>query len=152
MWFKVQKDTPIIPPPLCPSQQVGHVLGKNDRLRSDMFGELLQAANTIGDLRNCPVCCWLIFIVYHSLKSNIQRDVFVFDMWPCCYLCSHKVGAEQCDCNVSFRGTHPGFEQYMTPMDFLNAFWTVWKSLTEAMFSMNGFYQLFYQYQKNYVI
>lgn len=28
---------------------------KTDRLRSDMFGELLQAANTIGDLRNCPV-------------------------------------------------------------------------------------------------
>ncbi|XP_029606018.1 inactive ubiquitin carboxyl-terminal hydrolase 53 isoform X1 [Salmo trutta] len=38
-------------------QQVGHVLGKNDRLRSDMFGELLQAANTIGDLRNCPSNC-----------------------------------------------------------------------------------------------
>lgn len=43
--------------PLCSfiSQQVERVLEKTDRLRSDMFGELLQAANTIGDLRNCPV-------------------------------------------------------------------------------------------------
>ncbi|XP_043093101.1 inactive ubiquitin carboxyl-terminal hydrolase 53-like [Puntigrus tetrazona] len=36
-------------------QQVERILEKTDRLRSDMFGELLQAANTIGDLRNCPV-------------------------------------------------------------------------------------------------
>ncbi|XP_072526184.1 inactive ubiquitin carboxyl-terminal hydrolase 53 [Salminus brasiliensis] len=36
-------------------QQVERVLERTDRLRSDMFGELLQAANTIGDLRNCPV-------------------------------------------------------------------------------------------------
>ncbi|XP_055061325.2 inactive ubiquitin carboxyl-terminal hydrolase 53 isoform X1 [Misgurnus anguillicaudatus] len=38
-------------------QQVERVLEKTDRLRSDMFGELLQAANTIGDLRNCPSNC-----------------------------------------------------------------------------------------------
>ncbi|XP_076848395.1 ubiquitin carboxyl-terminal hydrolase 53 isoform X2 [Brachyhypopomus gauderio] len=38
-------------------QQVERVLEKMDRLRSDMFGELLQAANTIGDLRNCPSNC-----------------------------------------------------------------------------------------------
>ncbi|XP_019899482.2 inactive ubiquitin carboxyl-terminal hydrolase 53 isoform X2 [Esox lucius] len=38
-------------------QQVDRILGKNDRLRSDMFGELLQAANTTGDLRNCPSNC-----------------------------------------------------------------------------------------------
>ncbi|XP_066536603.1 inactive ubiquitin carboxyl-terminal hydrolase 53 [Hoplias malabaricus] len=30
---------------------------KDERLRSDMFGELLQAASTIGDLRNCPSNC-----------------------------------------------------------------------------------------------
>uniref|UniRef100_A0A671K4M9 Inactive ubiquitin carboxyl-terminal hydrolase 53-like n=1 Tax=Sinocyclocheilus anshuiensis TaxID=1608454 RepID=A0A671K4M9_9TELE len=38
-------------------QQVERILAKTDRLRSDMFGELLQAANTIGDLRNCPSNC-----------------------------------------------------------------------------------------------
>ncbi|KAF5889520.1 inactive ubiquitin carboxyl-terminal hydrolase 53-like, partial [Clarias magur] len=38
-------------------QQVERVLERMDRLRSDMFSELLQAANTIGDLRNCPSNC-----------------------------------------------------------------------------------------------
>ncbi|KAG5286330.1 hypothetical protein AALO_G00013650 [Alosa alosa] len=38
-------------------QQVERILEKSDRLRADMFGELLQAANTMGDLRNCPSNC-----------------------------------------------------------------------------------------------
>ncbi|XP_029295014.1 inactive ubiquitin carboxyl-terminal hydrolase 53 [Cottoperca gobio] len=38
-------------------QQVDRMLGKNERLRSDMFGELLQAANNTGDLRSCPSNC-----------------------------------------------------------------------------------------------
>ncbi|XP_076585106.1 ubiquitin carboxyl-terminal hydrolase 53 [Chaetodon auriga] len=38
-------------------QQVDRMLGKNERLRSDMFGELLQAANNTGDLRSCPSDC-----------------------------------------------------------------------------------------------
>ncbi|KAM6972465.1 inactive ubiquitin carboxyl-terminal hydrolase 53 [Aplochiton taeniatus] len=38
-------------------QQVDRMLGRNERLRSDMFGDLLQAANTMGDLRNCPSNC-----------------------------------------------------------------------------------------------
>ncbi|XP_015250425.1 PREDICTED: inactive ubiquitin carboxyl-terminal hydrolase 53-like isoform X2 [Cyprinodon variegatus] len=38
-------------------QQVDRTLGKNERLRSDMFGELLQAANSTGDLRSCPSDC-----------------------------------------------------------------------------------------------
>ncbi|XP_069571452.1 inactive ubiquitin carboxyl-terminal hydrolase 53 [Brachyistius frenatus] len=38
-------------------QQVDRMLGKSDRLRSDMFGELLQAANNTGDLRSCPSDC-----------------------------------------------------------------------------------------------
>ncbi|XP_055014055.1 inactive ubiquitin carboxyl-terminal hydrolase 53 isoform X2 [Boleophthalmus pectinirostris] len=38
-------------------QQVDRLLGKTERLRSDMFGELLQAANNTGDLRSCPSDC-----------------------------------------------------------------------------------------------
>ncbi|KAK7912912.1 hypothetical protein WMY93_013123 [Mugilogobius chulae] len=38
-------------------QQVDSLLGKTERLRSDMFGELLQAANNTGDLRSCPSDC-----------------------------------------------------------------------------------------------
>ncbi|XP_072241141.1 inactive ubiquitin carboxyl-terminal hydrolase 53 isoform X1 [Leuresthes tenuis] len=38
-------------------QQVDHMFGKNERLRSDMFGELLQAANSTADLRSCPSDC-----------------------------------------------------------------------------------------------
>ncbi|CAN9510358.1 unnamed protein product [Ophioblennius macclurei] len=38
-------------------QQVDRMLGKSERLRSDMFGELLQAANNTGDLRSCPSDC-----------------------------------------------------------------------------------------------
>ncbi|XP_028445149.1 inactive ubiquitin carboxyl-terminal hydrolase 53 [Perca flavescens] len=37
--------------------KVDRMLGKNERLRSDMFGELLQAANNTGDLRSCPSNC-----------------------------------------------------------------------------------------------
>lgn len=38
-------------------QQVDRMMGKSERLRSDMFGELLQAANNTGDLRSCPSNC-----------------------------------------------------------------------------------------------
>ncbi|KAL4640305.1 inactive ubiquitin carboxyl-terminal hydrolase 53-like [Arapaima gigas] len=38
-------------------QQVDRVLQKSERLRSDMFGELLQAASTTGDVRKCPGDC-----------------------------------------------------------------------------------------------
>uniref|UniRef100_A0A8C6LAT5 Ubiquitin specific peptidase 53b n=1 Tax=Nothobranchius furzeri TaxID=105023 RepID=A0A8C6LAT5_NOTFU len=38
-------------------QQVDRMLGRNERLRSDMFAELLQAANSTGDLRSCPSDC-----------------------------------------------------------------------------------------------
>ncbi|KAJ8411117.1 hypothetical protein AAFF_G00181520 [Aldrovandia affinis] len=38
-------------------QQADRVQEKSERHRSDMFGELLQAASTIGDLRNCPSNC-----------------------------------------------------------------------------------------------
>ncbi|MGH0131914.1 UNVERIFIED_CONTAM: hypothetical protein FKN15_068457 [Acipenser sinensis] len=35
--------------------QVDKMMERNERLKSDMFGELLQAASTVGDFRNCPV-------------------------------------------------------------------------------------------------
>ncbi|KAJ8382882.1 hypothetical protein SKAU_G00036600 [Synaphobranchus kaupii] len=38
-------------------QQVDRILERNERLRPDMFGELLQDASTSGDLRNCPSNC-----------------------------------------------------------------------------------------------
>ncbi|XP_058858759.1 inactive ubiquitin carboxyl-terminal hydrolase 53-like isoform X2 [Acipenser ruthenus] len=37
--------------------QVDKMMERNERLKSDMFGELLQAASTVGDLRNCPSTC-----------------------------------------------------------------------------------------------
>ncbi|XP_058887016.1 inactive ubiquitin carboxyl-terminal hydrolase 53-like isoform X2 [Acipenser ruthenus] len=37
--------------------QVDKMMERNERLKSDMFGELLQAASTVGDFRNCPSTC-----------------------------------------------------------------------------------------------
>lgn len=62
------------------SQQVDRTLGKNERLRSDMFGELLQAANNTGDLRSCPVCDVMPFVHFND-------DFFLTKWWlntfPC---------------------------------------------------------------------
>lgn len=48
------------------------MLGKN---RPDMFGELLQAANSTGDLRSCPVCYFRNVISHadHVLKERWQK-------------------------------------------------------------------------------
>uniref|UniRef100_W5K4B1 Ubiquitin specific peptidase 53 n=1 Tax=Astyanax mexicanus TaxID=7994 RepID=W5K4B1_ASTMX len=64
---------------------------RDERLRSDMFGELLQAASTIGDLRNCPSNCGqrikirrvlmnspeivTIGFVWDSEQSDLTEDV-----------------------------------------------------------------------------
>nr|XP_021332206.1 inactive ubiquitin carboxyl-terminal hydrolase 53 isoform X2 [Danio rerio] len=62
-------------------QQVERILEKTDRLRSDMFGELLQAANTIGDLRNCP-------LFYRVTDENAKkRDLHLVGM--ICYSSRH---------------------------------------------------------------
>uniref|UniRef100_A0A8C8MC83 USP domain-containing protein n=2 Tax=Oncorhynchus tshawytscha TaxID=74940 RepID=A0A8C8MC83_ONCTS len=62
-------------------QQVDRVLGQNDRIRSDMFGELLQAANTIGDLRNCPSNCGQSIKIRRVLmnRPEIVTIGFVWD-------------------------------------------------------------------------
>ncbi|XP_038837240.1 inactive ubiquitin carboxyl-terminal hydrolase 53-like [Salvelinus namaycush] len=62
-------------------QQVDRVLGQNDRLRSDMFGELLQAASTIGDLRNCPSNCGQSIKIRRVLlnRPEIVTIGFVWD-------------------------------------------------------------------------
>ena len=52
------------------SQQVERMLGKNERLRSDMFGELLQAANNTGDLRSCPVCHLLSMFIFSVMVMS----------------------------------------------------------------------------------
>ncbi|KAG9346886.1 hypothetical protein JZ751_005813 [Albula glossodonta] len=72
-------------------QQVDRAYERNERLRSDMFGELLQAASTSGDLRNCPSNCGqririrrvlmnspeivTIGFVWDSEQSDLTEDV-----------------------------------------------------------------------------
>ncbi|KAM3865173.1 inactive ubiquitin carboxyl-terminal hydrolase 53 [Diretmus argenteus] len=79
-------------------QQVDRMMGKNERLRSDMFGELLQAANTTGDLRSCPSNCGqsikirrvlmncpeivTIGFVWDAEQSDLTDDV-VRSLGPC---------------------------------------------------------------------
>ncbi|XP_027874358.1 inactive ubiquitin carboxyl-terminal hydrolase 53 isoform X1 [Xiphophorus couchianus] len=62
-------------------QQVDRILGKNERLRSDMFGELLQAANSTGDLRSCPSDCGQSIKIRRVLMScpEIVTIGFVWD-------------------------------------------------------------------------
>ncbi|XP_077088521.1 ubiquitin carboxyl-terminal hydrolase 53 isoform X3 [Siphateles boraxobius] len=62
-------------------QQVERILEKTDRLRSDMFGELLQAANTIGDHRNCPSNCGQSIKIRRVLMNSpeIVTIGFVWD-------------------------------------------------------------------------
>ncbi|KAF7686996.1 hypothetical protein HF521_015389 [Silurus meridionalis] len=62
-------------------QQVERVLERTDRLRSDMFSELLQAANTIGDLRNCPSNCGQSIKIRRVLMNcpDIVTIGFVWD-------------------------------------------------------------------------
>ncbi|XP_068607150.1 inactive ubiquitin carboxyl-terminal hydrolase 53 [Brachionichthys hirsutus] len=83
-------------------QQVNHMLGKNERLRSDMFGELLQAANNTGDLRSCPSNCGqsikirrvlmncpeivTIGFVWDAEQSDLTDDV-IWSLAPCLNLC-----------------------------------------------------------------
>ncbi|XP_056136575.1 inactive ubiquitin carboxyl-terminal hydrolase 53 [Lampris incognitus] len=62
-------------------QQVNGMIGKNEKLKSDLFGELLQAANTIGDLRNCPSNCGQSIKIWHVLMNcpEIVTIGFVWD-------------------------------------------------------------------------
>ncbi|CAG03729.1 unnamed protein product, partial [Tetraodon nigroviridis] len=81
------------------SQQVDRMLGKN---RPDMFGELLQAANSTGDLRSCPSDCGqsikirrvllncpeivTIGFVWDSEQSDLTDDV-IWSLGPRLNLC-----------------------------------------------------------------
>ncbi|XP_077965181.1 ubiquitin carboxyl-terminal hydrolase 53 isoform X3 [Gasterosteus aculeatus] len=62
-------------------QQVDRMLGKNERLRSDMFGELLQAANNTGDQRSCPSNCGQSIKIRRVLlnRPEIVTIGFVWD-------------------------------------------------------------------------
>ncbi|TNM86227.1 hypothetical protein fugu_008498 [Takifugu bimaculatus] len=80
-------------------QQVNRMLGKN---RPDMFGELLQAANSTGDLRSCPSDCGqsikirrvllncpeivTIGFVWDSEQSDLTDDV-IWSLGPRLNLC-----------------------------------------------------------------
>ncbi|XP_034044023.1 inactive ubiquitin carboxyl-terminal hydrolase 53 isoform X2 [Thalassophryne amazonica] len=61
-------------------QQVDRMLGKNERLRSDMFGELLQAANNTGDLQNCPSNCGQSIKIRRVLM-NCPEIVIIGFVW-----------------------------------------------------------------------
>ncbi|XP_053361095.1 inactive ubiquitin carboxyl-terminal hydrolase 53 isoform X2 [Clarias gariepinus] len=54
---------------------------KEEKLRSDMFGELLQAASTIGDLRECPSKCGQVIKIRRVLMNSpeIVTIGFVWD-------------------------------------------------------------------------
>uniref|UniRef100_A0A3B3R8X2 Ubiquitin specific peptidase 53b n=1 Tax=Paramormyrops kingsleyae TaxID=1676925 RepID=A0A3B3R8X2_9TELE len=62
-------------------QQVECVLEKSERLRPDTFGELLQAASTTGDLRNCPSNCGQSIRIRRVLMNcpDIVTIGFVWD-------------------------------------------------------------------------
>ncbi|XP_048851487.1 inactive ubiquitin carboxyl-terminal hydrolase 53 isoform X2 [Brienomyrus brachyistius] len=62
-------------------QQVERVLEKSERLRPDTFGELLQAASTTGDLRNCPSNCGQSIRIRRVLMNcpDIVTIGFVWD-------------------------------------------------------------------------
>ncbi|TKS68259.1 Myozenin-2 Calsarcin-1 [Collichthys lucidus] len=70
------------------SQQVDRMLGKNERLRSDMFGELLQAANNTGDLRSCP-----------KPRSPVHA---MHAVWLFFHLCNHTCDTLKLICHVFY--------------------------------------------------
>ncbi|XP_064417054.1 inactive ubiquitin carboxyl-terminal hydrolase 53 isoform X2 [Latimeria chalumnae] len=71
--------------------QVDRMIERHERLKPDMFGELLQAASTAGDYRNCPSNCGqkikirrvlmncpeivTIGLVWDSENSDLTEDV-----------------------------------------------------------------------------
>ncbi|XP_038160642.1 inactive ubiquitin carboxyl-terminal hydrolase 53 isoform X2 [Cyprinodon tularosa] len=97
-------------------QQVDRTLGKNERLRSDMFGELLQAANSTGDFRSCPSDCGqsikirrvlmncpeivTIGFVWDAEQSDLTDDVIRF-LGPRLNLCGlfNRVTDENAKCS-----------------------------------------------------
>jgi len=56
-----QKGNPQLLPFIFYSNEVERMMERHERLKPEMFAELLQAANTADDYRKCPVskqgCC-----------------------------------------------------------------------------------------------
>lgn len=60
------------------SNEVDRMLGRHERPKPEMFAELLQAANTTDDFRNCPVSKQKKYVLcfYATIAIFCNNDEF----------------------------------------------------------------------------